>query len=87
MIALAVLGFLQVTYYTTTNTILQLLVPPRLRGRVIALYILTSTGFIPVGNILAGVLGGKDRRCGDAGRHGLDHAARVRTRGAHGFPS
>jgi MFS-type transporter involved in bile tolerance (Atg22 family) len=51
-----VLGFFQVAYYATTNTILQLLVPARLRGRVIALYILTSTGFIPVGNILAGVL-------------------------------
>jgi len=56
LLGLAVIGFFQVTYYSTTNTFLQLLVPARLRGRVLSLYILTSTGFIPVGNILAGLL-------------------------------
>ena len=54
--ALAVLGCTQVVYYATTNTLLQVLVPGRLRGRVISLYILTSWGFIPVGNLLAGVV-------------------------------
>ena len=43
-------------YYTTTNTLLQVLVPARLRGRVMSLYILTSWGLIPVGNLLAGVV-------------------------------
>lgn len=56
VVALAVLGCCQVVYYTTTNTLLQVLVPARLRGRVMSLYILTSWGLIPVGNLLAGVV-------------------------------
>ena len=54
VLALAVLGGCQVLYYATTNTLLQLLVPARLRGRVMSLYILTSWGLIPVGNVVAG---------------------------------
>ena len=52
--ALAVLGACQVLYYATSNTLLQVLVPGRLRGRVMSLYILTSWGMIPVGNVLSG---------------------------------
>jgi MFS family permease len=54
LIGLATLGGCQVAYYTTTNTLIQLLVPSRLRGRVMSLYILTSTGFMPVGNLIVG---------------------------------
>ena len=54
--ALAVLGACQVLYYATSNTLLQVLVPGRLRGRVMSLYILTSWGMIPVGNVLAGIV-------------------------------
>ena len=54
--ALAVLGGCQVIYYATTNTLLQVLVPGRLRGRVMSLYILSSWGLIPFGNLLAGVV-------------------------------
>jgi MFS family permease len=54
--ALAVLGACQVLYYATTNTLLQVLVPARLRGRVMSLYILTSWGLIPVGNLVAGAV-------------------------------
>ncbi len=54
--ALAVLGACQVLYYATTNTLLQVLVPARLRGRVMSLYILTSWGLVPVGNLLAGTV-------------------------------
>lgn len=56
VVALAVLGACQVVYYATTNTLVQVLVPPRLRGRVMSLYILTSSGLIPIGNVLAGVV-------------------------------
>jgi MFS family permease len=56
VVALAVLGGCQVLYYATTNTLLQLLVPARLRGRVMSLYILTSWGLIPVGNVVAGLV-------------------------------
>jgi MFS family permease len=54
VLALAILGACQVLYYATTNTLLQVLVPARLRGRVMSLYILTSWGLIPIGNLLAG---------------------------------
>jgi MFS family permease len=56
VVALGVLGACQVGYYATTNTLVQVLVPPRLRGRVMSLYILTSTGLIPLGNLAAGVI-------------------------------
>jgi MFS family permease len=52
--ALAILGGCQVAYYATTNTLIQVLVPARLRGRVMSLYILTSWGAIPFGNLVAG---------------------------------
>jgi MFS family permease len=55
-IALAALGGSQVAYYATTNTLIQVLVSPRLRGRVLSLYILTSLGVIPFGNIVAGAV-------------------------------
>ena len=56
VVALAVLGGCQVLYYATTNTLLQVLVPGRLRGRVMSLYILTSWGLIPIGNLLSGIV-------------------------------
>ena len=56
LVALAVLGASQVAYYATTNTLLQVLVPGRLRGRVMSLYILTSWGAIPLGSVLAGAV-------------------------------
>jgi MFS family permease len=56
LVALAVLGASQVAYYATTNTLLQVLVPARLRGRVMSLYMLTSLGVIPFGNLLAGLV-------------------------------
>jgi MFS family permease len=55
-IALAVLGGSQVAYYATTNTLIQVLVSPRLRGRVLSLYVMTSLGVIPFGNLIAGAV-------------------------------
>ncbi|MBA3876853.1 MAG: hypothetical protein C0498_07935 [Anaerolinea sp.] len=56
VVALAVLGASQVAYYSTTNTLLQVRVPARLRGRVHSLYVLTSIGLLPVGNLAAGAI-------------------------------
>lgn len=56
MIALAVMGMFQVAYYSTTNTLIQVLVPARLRGRVLSLYFLTSIGVIPIANLAGGAL-------------------------------
>jgi MFS family permease len=55
-LALAALGGSQVAYYATTNTLIQMLVSPRLRGRVLSLYVLTSLGVIPFGNLIAGAV-------------------------------
>jgi MFS family permease len=55
-VALAVLGASQVAYYATTNTLIQVLVSPRLRGRVLSLYVMTSLGVIPFGNLIAGAI-------------------------------
>jgi MFS family permease len=55
-VALAILGASQVAYYSTTNTLLQTRVPARLRGRVHSLYVLTSIGLLPLGNLVAGAI-------------------------------
>ncbi|HEY7937299.1 MAG TPA: MFS transporter [Candidatus Limnocylindrales bacterium] len=52
--ALALLGAAQVAYYTSTNTLIQLLSPGRLRGRIMSIYVLTSIGISPIGSLLAG---------------------------------
>ena len=80
MLALALLGTFQVSFYSTTNTLIQVLVPSRLRGRVLSLYLLTSIGLIPIGNLVAGaiaehlgvevVLGGRRADHGRRGRPG-----------------
>jgi MFS family permease len=56
MAALAVQGACQVAYYATTNTLIQVLVPARLRGRVLSLYVLTSIGLIPIANVIGGAI-------------------------------
>ncbi len=56
MAALALMGAFQVAYYATTNTLIQILVPARLRGRVLSLYVLTSIGLIPIANVLGGAI-------------------------------
>ena len=56
LLGLAILGGAQTVYYATTNTLLQLLVPPRLRGRIMSIYILSSTGVVPLGNVVGGVV-------------------------------
>jgi MFS family permease len=54
MLALALMGSFQVAFYSTTNTLIQVLVPARLRGRILSLYVLTSIGLIPVANLVGG---------------------------------
>lgn len=56
MLALALIGGFQVNFYSTTNTLIQVYVPARLRGRVLSLYMLTSIGLIPIANLVGGAL-------------------------------
>jgi len=49
-------GLAMVLNNATTNTMLQLIAPDPLRGRVMSIYTLVFTGFSPFGSLLAGVL-------------------------------
>ncbi|MBC7228212.1 MAG: MFS transporter [Thermoflexales bacterium] len=51
---LAVAGFGFVLQNTTSNTVVQMLVPDHLRGRVMAVYTLTFFGTMPFGSLLVG---------------------------------
>jgi MFS family permease len=53
-VLLVALGFAGITFATTANTLLQLMVPDTLRGRVMGLYILLFAGSTPVGALLIG---------------------------------
>jgi MFS family permease len=56
MLALVLIGAGQPQYYATTNVLIQVLVPARLRGRVLSLYLLTSIGLIPIANLAGGAI-------------------------------
>lgn len=49
-------GFGLLTQVVTTNTLVQLLAPDAMRGRVIAVYLTMFVGMMPAGNALAGLV-------------------------------
>jgi MFS family permease len=51
---LSINGFVQMVYYTVSNTMLQIIVPDQLRGRVNSIF-MTQWGIGPAGTLLAGV--------------------------------
>ncbi len=53
---LYVVGGAMLVQLASSNTQLQLLAPPEMRGRAISLYMLAFMGMAPVGSLLAGVL-------------------------------
>ena len=48
-------GFSMVSFFATTNTLLQQLVTDKMRGRVMSIWILTFIGTMPFGSFFAGV--------------------------------
>ena len=54
-ILITIVGVFNVTYLTQTQTLLQIIAPRYIRGRVMSIYLL-SRGLIPVATLLAGVL-------------------------------
>jgi MFS transporter, DHA1 family, staphyloferrin A biosynthesis exporter len=54
LIVLVGVGACQITFMATTNTLLQMLTPDALRGRVMSLYML-DRGLMPAGALMAGV--------------------------------
>ncbi|GAA1869463.1 MFS transporter [Pseudonocardia ailaonensis] len=55
-LALIPVGFLSLSFTTAANSSVQLSVPPELRGRVMAIYMLVLLGGTPLGGPLLGVL-------------------------------
>jgi MFS family permease len=73
-VVLALLGCCQILFTTGCNTILQLVAPNDLRGRVMGLYTVTFAGMTPFGSLLVGVTAGHwgvRAACGAGGAIGL----------------
>jgi MFS family permease len=56
VLLLAFVGFGVVLYFSTSNTVLQSIVPDEMRGRVMGIWTLIFGGMIPLGSLEAGVL-------------------------------
>jgi MFS family permease len=53
---LAIVGFGIVLYFSTSNTVLQSIVPDEMRGRVMGIWTLIFGGMIPLGSLQAGLM-------------------------------
>jgi MFS family permease len=56
VLLLAIVGFGVVLYFSTSNTVLQSIVPDEMRGRVMGIWTLIFGGMIPLGSLEAGVM-------------------------------
>ena len=56
LVCFAVTGWGMVTFNASSNTVIQMIVPDRLRGRIMSLYTLVLLGLMPAGGILLGAL-------------------------------
>ena len=56
LVALALSGFAMMMQFAATNTLIQAMVPDRLRGRVMSLYSMMFLGMTPLGSLLAGAI-------------------------------
>ncbi len=52
-------GFGFITFISTVNTMVSILAPDQMRGRVIAVYLTMFVGMMPVGNFLSGIVAQK----------------------------
>jgi len=57
--ALALSGFAMMMQFAATNTLIQAMVPDRLRGRVMSIYSMMFLGMTPLGSLLAGAIAGR----------------------------
>jgi MFS family permease len=56
VVLLAFVGFGIVLYFSTSNTVLQSIVPDEMRGRVMGIWALIFGGMIPLGSLEAGLV-------------------------------
>ncbi len=57
LVLLAISGFGIVLYFSTSNTVLQTIVPDEMRGRVMGIWTLVFGGMMPLGSLQAGFIG------------------------------
>jgi hypothetical protein len=57
MAFMSLLGFSLITQLVITNTLIQIIVPDELRGRVVSTYTWALGGFYPLGSLMIGALG------------------------------
>lgn len=68
------IGFFQIVFQATCNTMLQITAPDGLRGRVMSLYAFTFAGITPFGSLLVGWIAetvGPSAACALGGGAGL----------------
>ena len=53
-ILLAAVGMSMITQAASTNTLIQSMVPDAMRGRVMALYVISFMGMLPIGSLVEG---------------------------------
>jgi MFS family permease len=71
---LVVVGFAQIVFQATSNTLLQMTAPDALRGRVMSLYAFTFAGVTPLGSLMVGSIAevfGTPAACAVGGGAGL----------------
>ena len=56
LVLLPFVGFFMIVQMAATNTLIQAMVPDRLRARVMAVYSMTLLGMAPIGGLIAGAL-------------------------------
>ncbi|MDR9892978.1 MFS transporter [Aetokthonos hydrillicola Thurmond2011] len=56
LVSLAIAGFGFIMQITSGRTVVQLLVTDENRGQITSLYVMTTTGAVPIGNLVAGAL-------------------------------
>jgi MFS family permease len=56
LVLLAISGFGIVLYFSTSNTVLQTIVPDEMRGRVMGIWTLVFGGMMPLGSLQAGLM-------------------------------
>ena len=56
LLCFVVTGWGTVTFNASSNTLIQMIVPDRLRGRMMSLYTLVLLGLMPAGGLLMGTL-------------------------------
>ena len=56
MLVLTLVGFVQIVFLANCNTMLQLVVPDRMRGRIMSLYAFVWVGVTPLGSLFVGTI-------------------------------